>query len=87
MLVCYCQVALDINRVVKGNEWFGLLKGSKGLEMVLEFCDLNDDSEFSKYLSITSQAINSHRKCRHKFTSKRRLEQGSKIVDELETYN
>ena len=87
MLVWYCQVALDINRIVKGNEWFGLLKGSKGLEMILEFCYLNDDSELSKYLSITSQAINIHLKCRHNFTSKRWLEQGSKIVDELETCN
>ena len=40
----------------------------------------------SKYLSITSQAINIHCKCRHKFTSKRRLEEGNKTVDEMETH-
>ena len=34
-------------------EWLELLKGSKGLEMVLEFCDLHGESELSKYLSIT----------------------------------
>ena len=48
-----CQVAVDINRTAKGNEWLELLKGSKRLETVLEFCDLHGESEFSKYLSIT----------------------------------
>ena len=51
----------------------------------MEFCDLHGESELSKYLSTTSQAIHFHRKCRHKFTSKRRLKQGSKIVEEGET--
>ena len=46
-----CKVALDINRTAKGNEWLELLKGSKGLETVLEFCDLRGESEMSKYLS------------------------------------
>ena len=48
-----CQVALDINRTAKGNEYLELLKGSKGLETVLEFCDLPGETELSKYLSIT----------------------------------
>ena len=48
-----CQVALDINCTAKGNEWLELLKCSKGLETVLEFFDLHDESEMSKYLSIT----------------------------------
>ena len=48
-----CQVALDINRTAKGNAWLELLKGSKGLETVLKFCDLHGESELSKYLSIT----------------------------------
>ena len=48
-----CQVALDINRTAKGNEWLELLKCSKGFETVLEFCDLVGESELSKYLSIT----------------------------------
>ena len=30
-----------------------VVKGSKGLETVLEFCDLHGESELSKYLSIT----------------------------------
>ena len=49
------QVALDITGTAKGNEWewLELLKGSKGLEMVLEFCDLHGESELSKYISIT----------------------------------
>ena len=81
-----CQVALDINSTEKDNEWLELLKGSKGLETVLEFCDLHGESKLSKYLATTSQAIHIHRKCRHKFTSKRRLEQGSTIVDEGETH-
>ena len=38
-----CQVALDINRTANGNEWLELLKGSKGLGTVLEFCDLHGE--------------------------------------------
>ena len=48
-----CQVALVINRTAKGNECLKLLKGSKGLETELEFCDLHGETELSKYLSIT----------------------------------
>ena len=44
------QVALDINHTEKGNECLELLKGSKGLETILEFCDIHGESELSKYL-------------------------------------
>ena len=47
------QVALDINNTAKGNECLELLKGSKGLETVLELWNLPGETELSKYLSIT----------------------------------
>ena len=48
-----CQVALDINRTANCNECLEILKGSKSLEMVLEFCDLPGETELSKYISMT----------------------------------
>ena len=48
-----CQVAFVINRTAKCNECLELLKGSKDLETVLEFCDLHGETELRKYLSIT----------------------------------